>query len=163
MKSVSVLRRAALAMPAINLMAGVLAVAAICGFSAISPVSAQSASCQNDFAELNKKLEGKIASLNALSKGKKKQLDPAAACPRLRDLAATERQLLAYMKKEQSWCGIPDDLIQKFTERANKTSRISGQACKAASMQAQMRKQAQQQASQPAAADQRPKLPSGPL
>ncbi len=162
MKSVSVIRRAASTMPGVNLVAGVLAIAAICGISAIAPASAQSASCQNDFAELNKKLEGKIASLNALSKGKKKQLDPAAACPRLRDLAGTERQLLAYMKKEQSWCGIPDDLIQKFTERANNTARISGQACRAASMQSQMRKQAQQQAAQPVA-DQRPKLPSGPL
>lgn len=123
---------------------------------------AQSASCQNDFAALNAKLEKQVASLNALTAGgKKKQLDPSAACPRLRSLSATERELLAYMKKEQSWCGIPDDLIQKFTERADNTSRIAGQACKAAQQQAQMRKQAEQGG--PAAAAQRPRLPAGPL
>lgn len=144
--------------------------AMLCGASALFVVAAPSAafaqaSCQNDFAALNAKLEKQVASLNALTGGgKKKQLDPSAACPRLRSLSATERELLAYMKKEQSWCGIPDDLIQKFTERANNTSRIAGQACKAAQQQAQMRRQAEQGGpAGAAAAAQRPRLPAGPL
>lgn len=154
--------RSSYLMPALNLAAAAALIAVLGVFSGPSPVLAQSASCQSDFAALNKKLEGQVAALNALSGGKKKQLDPGAACPRLRNLAATERELLAYMKKEKSWCGIPDDLIEKFTERASNTSRIAGQACKAASMQSQMRKQAAQQAAGPAP-DQRPKLPAGPL
>lgn len=152
----------ALLMPAVNLAAGAALLAGVWFTSAPQPVYAQAASCQAEFASLNKKLEGQIASLNSLTKGKKKQLDPAAACPRLRSLAATERQLLAYMKKEKSWCGIPDDLIQKFTERSNNTARITGQACKAAAMQAQMRRQAEQQAAS-GPAEQRQRLPAGPL
>ncbi len=145
-------------MPVLNLSAAAAFGAGLWIFSVTGPALAQSAACQADFANLNKKLEAQVESLNALSQGKKKQLDAGAACPRLRNLAAVERELLAYMKKEQSWCGIPDDLIEKFTERAANTNRIAGQACKAAAMQKQQGEQASG-----AAPDQRPKLPAGPL
>ena len=154
--------RTSLLGPALQLTAGIAVAIGLWFLSAAGPASAQSSSCQSDFANLNKRLEAQIASINALTKGKKKQLDPAAACPRLRNLAATERQLLAYMKKEQSWCGIPDALIVQINQRVAKTSQVAGQACKAASQQAQMRRQAQQQATQ-AVPDSRPKLPAGPL
>ena len=154
--------RTSLAMPAFNIAAAVIFAGAIWAVSAARPASAQSGSCQTQFAELNKKLEGQVAALNALSKGAKKQMDPAAACPRLRNLAATERELLAYLKKEKSWCNIPDDIIEAVTKRVENSSRFAGQACKAAAMQQQMQKQAAQGA-QRAAEQQRPKLPSGPL
>ncbi len=127
-----------------------------------APARAQS-SCENDFSAINKKLEGQVAALNALTKGKRKQVDPGAACPRLRNLSATERELLAYMKKNQSWCSIPEEVISKFTERAANTSRVAGQACKAAAMQAKMRKQAAQQSRGGGAPDPRPRMPTGPL
>ena len=154
-------RRHALSMPALNLAAGAALLLGVSILPGVQPARAQ-ASCQNDFAALNKKLEAHVASLNALQKGKKKQLDAAAACPRLRNLSGAERQLLAYMKKEQSWCNIPDELIQKFSERAANTSRIAGQACKVAAQQAQMKRQAEQGGGGPAV-DNRPKLPTGPL
>ena len=162
MKKIVAAAKSSLAMPALNLAAASAFVACLWAVQAPAPAMAQSASCQTEFANLNKKLEGHVASLNALRGGKKKQLDAGAACPRLRNLAAAERQLLAYMKKEQSWCGIPDELIQKFTERSNNTARIAGQACKAAAMQKQMIRQQEQQAAGPAP-DARPKLPTGPL
>lgn len=155
-------RKTALAMPAFNIAAAALFGLGLWAASAMGPAKAQSASCQSDFQALNKKLETQVAALNALSKGKGKQIDPSAACPRLRNLAATERELLAYMKKEKAWCNIPDDIIEAITKRSANSARIAGQACKAASMQQQMRKQAQQGAQQ-GGPDPRPKLPSGPL
>ncbi len=154
-------RKAALAMPAFNIVAAAIFGLGLWTISVSRPAKAQSSSCQNDFQALNKKLEGQVAALNALQKGKNKQMDPAAACPRLRNLAATERELLAFMKKEKAWCNIPDDIIETVAKRAEGTTRVAGQACKAASMQQQMRRQAQQGAQ--AGPDPRPKLPSGPL
>lgn len=151
----------AVLMPAINLCAALALGVSLWALYPAASATAQSSSCQNDFAVLNKKLEAQVAALNALQKGKNKQIDPAAACPRLRNLAATERELLAYVKKEKAWCSIPDDVIETIAKRADNTSRIAGQACKAAAAQAQMRRQAQQGAQ--SAPDQRPRLPSGPL
>ena len=156
------IRRGALSMPVLNLAAAAALLLAVTALPGAQPARAQ-ASCQAEFAALNKKLEGHVAALNALQKGKKKQMDAAAACPRLRNLSGAERALLAYMKKEQSWCNIPDELIQKFSERAANTARIAGQACKVAAQQAQMRRQAEQGGGGGPQVDNRPKLPTGPL
>ena len=126
-----------------------------------APALAQ-ASCQNDFSLIQGKREKQIAALNAMAKKSKGKLDPIAACPRLRALSATETELLAYMKKNKSWCNIPDNLIEQVEKGQGNTSRMAGQACKVAAQIAVMKKRAAQQAQQGPAV-QRPKLPAGPL
>lgn len=146
------------------LLPGFMAAALLAGFTtmaAITPAAAQ-ASCQNDFALIQGKREKQIASLNALAKRAKGKLDPVAACPRLRSLAAVEGELLAYMKKNKSWCGIPDELVAQVEKGREGTNRMAGQACKVAGQIAEMKRRAAQQGNAAAAA-QRPKLPSGPL
>ncbi len=126
-----------------------------------SPAAAQeTGDCQADIGKLQQKREAQIASLNVLTKGGKGKLDPMAACPRLKTLAATEAQILAYMTKNQNWCQIPDAVLANVKEGHSKTSNFAGQACKVAAMA----RKAQQQAAQGGGAGPvAPRLPTGPL
>lgn len=129
--------------------------------TAISPAAAQS-SCQIDFGIMQKNRTAQIAALNKSAKRRKGKLDPGFACKRLRNLAAIERKMVAYMKKNKSWCGIPDQPIEQMTKSSAGTAKMAGRACKAAVTMRRARAQARRQQSQGIAA-QRPKLPAGPL
>ena len=132
--------------------------------AALSPALAQEAGgtdCQGDIGKLQQKREAQIASLNSLSKSGKGKLDPVAACPKLKTLASIESQILSYMTKNQSWCDIPDNVLQNVKEGRDKTSGFAGQACKFAAMA----RKAQQQAASGAGQGAPPvaRLPTGPL
>ena len=66
--------------------------------------------------------------------------------------------MLGYMQKNQSWCSIPEEIIEQVKTGANRTSQIAGQACKIAAQARQMQNQ-QSSGAGPAA----PSLPRGPL
>lgn len=116
--------------------------------------------CQGDVAKLQQKREAQIAAVNALTKSGKGKLDPIAACPRLRSLAATESQILAYMTKNQQWCDIPDDVLGNVKAGRDKTANFAGQACKIAAM---ARKAQQGGGVAAGGAPPPPRLPTGPL
>jgi hypothetical protein len=116
--------------------------------------------CNEDFANLGKKRQAVIDQLNQLAKGGKKQLDPIAACPKLRALAAAERDMVAYMTKNKDWCAIPDDALQNFSTNAGKTTQMANQACKVAE---QIKKAQEQPLSGGAGQPPAQKLPAGPL
>ena len=118
-----------------------------------TPALAQS--CNDDIGALHQKRTTQLEALNKISKANGGKLDPVAACPRLRTLAALEREMLAYMEKNQSWCSIPDQIIEQVKTGSSRTSQLAGQACKIAAQARQM----QQQSVAPAA----PPLPRGPL
>jgi hypothetical protein len=115
--------------------------------------------CQGDIAKLQQKREAQIASVNTLTKGGKAKLDPIAACPRLRNLAATESQIVAYMTKNQQWCDIPDEILANVKTGRDRTAGFAGQACKIAAMA----KKAQQGGVAAGGAPPPPRLPTGPL
>ncbi|MCI0466247.1 MAG: hypothetical protein L0Y57_04475 [Beijerinckiaceae bacterium] len=114
--------------------------------------------CNQDIGALTQKRQGVIDQLNALAQGGKKQLDPAASCPKLRALVAVERELLAYLTKNKDWCAVPDEAFRNISASADKTGKVASQACTIAE---QMKKAQEQQASGALNAQQ--KLPSGPL
>jgi hypothetical protein len=122
----------------------------------------QASSCQADMENLAKKRVVNMEELNRLAKAGKGKLDPIAACPRLRSLAAAEAEFVAYMTKNKDWCSIPDALIENMTTGHAKTIKFAAQACNIA---AQVKKQQQQQAQQAAAgaASEAVRLPAGPL
>ena len=131
------------------------------GVFGVAPAAAQS-SCQIDFQILTKKRMGYINALNKDAKRRKGKLNPSTACPRLRGLAKAEAEMLSYMKKNQKWCGIPEDPIKQMEETRKKTAALAGQACKAAAQIKRMRSQARRAQSR-SASPPRPRLPSGPL
>lgn len=130
---------------------------AIAAFLAVGCTGALAQSCNDDIGAIQQKRNTQLEALNKITKANKGKLDPVSACPRLRTLAALEREMLAYMQKNQSWCSIPDQLVEQVKTGSARTAQIAGQACKIAAQAKQM--QSQQQSQGPAA----PALPRGPL
>lgn len=120
------------------------------------------ADCNSDFAGLMTKRMTDINALNRISKTNGGKLDPVAACPRLRSLAAAEGEVVSYMGKNKEWCNLPDDVIEKMTSTHAKTVDYAAKACSFASKMKEMQAQQQKQAAQ-GQQEQAVKLPTGPL
>lgn len=121
--------------------------------------AAYATDCNQDIGALTKKRQGIIDQLNKLAQGGKKQLEPVAACPKLRALVAVEHELLAYLTKNKDWCAVPDEAFQNISASTGKSGKVANQACTVA---AKMKKAQEQQASGALNVPQ-PKLPAGPL
>lgn len=119
--------------------------------------------CNADMAKFQQRRNAAVAQINVLvNGGKSKKIDPNAACPKFRNLAAVETQMKNWMIKNKDWCAIPDNVIDDMKAGFAKTPQIANQACNAA---AQMKKMQNAQAGGgggPAAAPS-VKLPTGPL
>jgi hypothetical protein len=132
-----------------------IALAVTAGFALSFSSAALADDCNADIGKFSQKRQAIINDLNAAAKANKTgQLDPTSSCGKLRELAAVEQQLLAYMNKNKSWCSIPDDVVNNFSSASEKSKVIAGKACAAAE---QIKKGLQTQAAQA------PKLPTGPL
>ena len=125
-----------------------------------TPAFAQS--CESDMFKLQEKRLSMLDGITKLQEKEDGKLDPVAACPKLRSLASLEKDIQAYMEKNQSWCNIPEEAVSNIKETQSKTTKIATQACNIA---AQMKKQQQQQAQGgiPTFNAPAPKLPGGPL
>ena len=122
------------------------------------------ADCNADFSALMGKRMVEIDALNKISKAHGGKLDPVAACPRLRSLAAAEGAVVAYIEKNKDWCGLPDDIAEKMGATRVKTQGFAAKACGFAAKMKDMQAQAQRQAqSQQQQQEQVVKLPTGPL
>jgi hypothetical protein len=121
--------------------------------------TAYATDCNQDIGALTQKRQGILDQLNKLAQGGKKQLEPVAACPKLRALVAVEHELLAYLTKNKDWCAVPDEAFQNISASTGKSGKVANQACTVA---AKMKKAQEQQASGALNVPQ-PKLPAGPL
>jgi hypothetical protein len=124
----------------------------------LAPVSpAFAAECSDDIGNLTKKRQAVIDDLNRIARTSPKgQLDPGVSCPKLRNLAAAEMELLAYLQKNKDWCMVPDEAISNLTMSLNRSKMVAGRAC---SIAEQMKKN--EEAGGIGGGAQ--KLPSGPL
>jgi hypothetical protein len=121
--------------------------------------TAYATDCNQDIGALTKKRQDILDELNKLAQGGKKQLEPVAACPKLRALVAVEHELVAYLTKNKDWCAVPDEAFQNISASTGKSGKVANQACTVA---AKMKKAQEQQASGALNVPQ-PKLPAGPL
>lgn len=133
--------------------------AALAAFVAIGASGALAQSCNEDIGALQQKRNVQMGALSKITKANGGKLDPITSCPRLRTLASIEREMLAYMEKNQSWCSIPPEIIEQVKTGTARTSQVAGQACKLAAQARQMQQQGAAGAAAPAA----PALPRGPL
>lgn len=132
-------------------------------FAGVLGVSAPAfAECQEEMGKIMTERQGMISQLNALTGGQKKQLDPAAACPKLRNLAAIEGKLVAYLEKNKDWCNVPDQFVENAKLGRGKSQAFAAKACQVAAQVAKM-KQQQAQGGPAGNQQQAQKLPSGPL
>ena len=138
---------------------GILGALALLAVSAAGTVGAR-ADCAQDFKSLMDKRMVEIGALNKISKSNGGKLDATLACPRLKNLAAAETQVVSYMVKNKDWCNLPDDLIAKMSASRVKTAGIAVKACTIA---VQIKKGAAQQQAQQQQPQETVKLPTGPL
>ena len=124
----------------------------------LAVTSVAHADCQTDVNGLMKKRMSAVAAVNATAKKNGGKLDPIAACPQLRNLAAIEAEASAYFTKNGEWCNLPPDFAQKMSEARAKSQLFATKACQVAVKMKEMQKQQTQQA-----AEALPKLPTGPL
>ncbi len=129
---------------------------------ALLPVATPAlADCQEDMGKIMAERQTLINSLNKLSGGGK-QLEPTAACPKLRGLAAQDGKLVTFLEKNKDWCNIPDNFVDNAKAGRDKSASFAAKACKVA---AQMEKMKSQQAAGGGGmgGPQVQRLPSGPL
>ncbi len=124
--------------------------------------AANAQSCQEDFQKLTERRMAQIQVLNNLGKAGKGKMDPNAACPAAKKLAAVESEMLGYMTKNKEWCNIPDNVVDGFKQAGAKTKNFATQACAAAVKMKQMMQQQREQAAS-GGMGAPPKLPAGPL
>jgi hypothetical protein len=144
----------------VRLHARAVALVAAVGLLLVFGAPAFAIDCNQDIANFSKKRQGIIDQLNELAKGGNKQLDPTASCPKLRALAAAEREFVAYLTKNKEWCSVPDEALQNLSTSSTKTGQVANQACKVAE---QIKKAQEQGASGGAGQPPGQKLPAGPL
>jgi hypothetical protein len=144
-----------------------VAIAAIgASFLVLAASTPARADCQTDVQGYMKRRDAVIAQLNTMSGGgKKKQLDPAAACPKFRSLASILGETVAYLEKNKDWCSIPDQVLDGAKGQRAQFSKTAGQACSIAAKMKQAQKQAAQGGGGPMGGGGPviQKLPSGPL
>jgi hypothetical protein len=122
--------------------------------------AAYAQSCQEDFQKLSEKRMGQIAVLNKLGKAAKGKMDPIAACPAARHLAAIETEMFNYIQKNKDWCNIPDQMVDNFKQQRAKTQGFAAQACAFAAKAKKMQEEA---AAGGGVGPQAVRLPAGPL
>jgi hypothetical protein len=118
-----------------------LAMASAMAILAPVEVQAQASDCQKLQAMLQQR-QGLIQRMNAASNAKK--LDARGACSTLGQIASNGNQVLKFMDVNKDWCQIPDAFVENMKADHDRTNKIRGQACRAASQQTKMLQQQQQ-------------------
>jgi hypothetical protein len=124
---------------------------AAAGVFVSAPAVAQSSNCQDaqKFLTERQSLIQQINKLGGESKdGKKKQIDPRAACPIFNKLVSNGDTGVKWLAANKDWCQVPDQFAQSFTEDHKRAVSMKGQACQAAAKMAEMEKQAKQKQQQ---------------
>ena len=145
-----------------------LVLGAACGLALFMTAGqALAIDCQADFQQLTTRAGATTAALNHSAKANKGKLDPISACPRLRNLAAIQGEMIAYMVKNKDWCHISDTDVETAKAGRARTAGLAGQACGFAAKIAIAKKRAEQQQAQGGAVQggppAPPRLPAGPL
>jgi len=123
----------------------------------LSGASAALADCSTDVQKLTEERMAALKSINeTVVAAKGKQMDPGVFCAKSQPLLAIESKLIAYMTKNQDWCGIPAPIIDQLKDAHVKSASFAAKACKVA----EQMKKAQESG---AAANAPPPLPAGPL
>ncbi len=125
-----------------------MAALAVAGIFTTAPAYAQSSACQEGQKILQER-QGLVQQINKLSEGgKKKQVDPRAACTIFSKLVVNGNAGQKWMTDNKDWCQIPDQVVEGFSKDHKRSQEIKGQACGAAAKMAEMEKRAKQQAQQ---------------
>jgi hypothetical protein len=109
-----------------------------------APAQAQSSACQEGQKILMER-QSLVQQINKLTEGgKKKQIDPRAACGVFGKLVTNGDAGVKWMTDNKDWCQIPDQVVQNFGEDHKRAQNFKAQACQAANKLEEMQKKAKQ-------------------
>jgi hypothetical protein len=115
--------------------------------AAASDASAQSAGC-GDIQKHVDQRKAIVARIQAMSGGKKKQIDPKDACALFGQLVVNGTTTLKWAEANRDWCGVPDSFLTGMKADHDRAIGLKTQACGVAAKQAEMIRRARQQAQQ---------------
>ncbi|SCY88044.1 hypothetical protein [Microvirga guangxiensis] len=125
-----------------------MATLAAVGIFASAPASAQSSACQEGQKILVERQSIVKQVSELMGGGKKKQVDPRAACTVFGKLVTNGDAGLKWMSTNKDWCQVPDQVVQGFEQDHKRAQTFRSQACGAAAKMAAAEKRAKQQAEQ---------------
>jgi hypothetical protein len=109
-----------------------------------APAFAQSSDCQEAQKFLGER-QSLIKQIQALGGGgKKKQVDPRAACTIFSKLVTNGASGLKWIDANKDWCQVPEQFATNFKTDHGHAVEMKGKACEAAAKMAQMEKQARE-------------------
>ena len=122
----------------------IAAAIAAAGVVMAAPALAQSSNCQDAQKFLNER-QSLIQQINKLGgEGKKKQIDPRAACTIFTKLASNGDTGVKWIAANKDWCQVPEVFATSFAEDHKRAVEMKGKACAAAAKLAEMEKKAKQ-------------------
>jgi hypothetical protein len=119
--------------------AGLIGLAAAALAAAAAPAAAQT--CQEIATHLNER-KLIVQSIQNLSDGKNKKMDPKVACTAFGKLAANGTTTLKWAEANKDWCQVPDQFIEGIKADHEKVLKLRGQACGIAAKITEMEKKA---------------------
>lgn len=119
------LRRGLLAAACLLPLAGVPARAQM----TVQPAPQQAPPCVADFTKLRDDVQKKGA---ALQQAGKKKVSPQEACRLFKVFTAAEEKMLKYVTENQTFCGIPPQLIAQIKTGHARSSEMRTKVCKVA-------------------------------
>jgi hypothetical protein len=105
---------------------------AVLGFGVIGASSAghaQPMPCMNEFVPLREETEKNAAVVKAALQ---RQAPREEVCKVVRAFTSSEEKFVKYMEANQTWCGIPDDIVKQMKANHAKTLAFRQNACSAA-------------------------------
>lgn len=125
-----------------------MAALAAVGIFASAPAFAQSSVCQEGQKLLLERQDLVKRFTDLTGGGKKKNVDPRAACSILTKLSNNGTNAMKWMNTNKDWCQVPDQVVQNFEQDNKRVQTIKSQACGVAAKMNEMEKRAKQQAQQ---------------
>jgi hypothetical protein len=121
---------------------------AVAGVFVAGPAFAQASGC-GDAQKFLTERQSLIQQINKLGgNGKKKTIDPRAACGIFTKLVSNGSVGLKWLESNKVWCQVPDEFAKGLEEDHKRAVEMKSKACSAAAKVAEMEKQAKKQQQQ---------------
>ena len=113
----------------------------VCVGALLLVAGAARAECSSDIQRLTNKRDDIIASIGAVpGPDEENKLNPATACPKLRELVSTLDQTVSWFDSHRQECGIVDAVVASVAAQRDRTQATTVKLCGAGSKPAAPKK-----------------------
>ncbi|MDE2364535.1 MAG: hypothetical protein KGM42_17800 [Hyphomicrobiales bacterium] len=110
---------------------GAIFSATLFALAAFAPQTPTRAECAQDIQRLVDKRDALMSKIGPIpSEGEENRLDPAAACPNLRQLVGALDETVAWFAQNKQQCGIVDAVVDSIAGQRARIAALTGQLCR---------------------------------